>query len=121
VPSQFPQLTVGPHPLLTLPHFALPQVGGVHPVHTCPTHSVVPLQEPHVTLPLPQAFGIEPQNEPPSVSVHSGGVSPHTPPWQLWPLGQPQLLVWPQPFVTVPQRVVCGSGVQVGAGQPPSV
>jgi hypothetical protein len=116
VPAQLPQLTAGPHPFCTLPHLALPHVGGVHGLHTCPTHSVAPLHEPQVTLPLPQAFGIEPQNEPPSLSVHSGGVLPQMPPWQLWPLGQLQLLVWPHPLVTVPHRFVCGSGVHVGAG-----
>jgi hypothetical protein len=70
--------------------------------------------EGHATLPLPQAFAVEPHNAaPPSAGVHSGGASPHTPPMHDLPVGQVQPIVCPQPSLTVPQSAVCALGVHV--------
>jgi hypothetical protein len=66
-PQLGPQLTEGPHPLFTVPQVAVPHAGGVHEVHTLPTHFVSPVQvPPHVIVPLPHAFSTVPHFSPPS-------------------------------------------------------
>jgi hypothetical protein len=120
--SQVPQLTPGPHPLLAVPHFAAPQVGGVQAVHVPATHLVAPLapvQSPQITLPLPHALGTVPHLAPASVE-HSGGVWPQVPPMHASPGGHEHCWVCPHPSVTVPQRCVLGSGVHVTCAQPPA-
>jgi len=117
---QVPQVTFGPQPLLTVPHVTAPHEGGVHAVQTPLVHVLVPSQLPHCTLPLPHAFSIEPHVEPvpPSAFMHSGGGAWQTPPTQSCPLGQVQFIVLPQPSLTVPQRTVPGSGLQLSLLQP---
>jgi hypothetical protein len=89
VPVQVPQETAGPHPLFTWPQVAVPQLGGVHGVQTLFTQAFAPVHAAHVTVPLPQAFGIEPQSAPPAL-VHSGGGVSHTPAMHELPDGQEQ-------------------------------
>jgi hypothetical protein len=115
-----PQLTGPPQPLLSVPHVAPLQLGGVHGVQTPPTHLLLPLQVAgHATARLPHAFCTLPQRTPASVS-HSGGVVLHTPPRHCCPLGQPHCFVWPQPSVIVPQRFVCPLVHESGAHRPAS-
>jgi hypothetical protein len=138
-----PQLTFGPHPLLTSPQVAPLHDGGVHAVHTLLTQLDAPAQLPHCTVPLPQAFASWPHIEPapPSASLHSGGGASHSPATQVSPVGHPHCFVCPQPSVIVPQKlrlpfeqmsgaqdgpasvVVCGTHAlltqSLPAGQPP--
>jgi hypothetical protein len=106
VAGQVPQLTFGPHPLLTSPQVAPLHDGGVHAVHTLFTQLDAPVQLPHCTVPLPQALVFAPQSEPtpPSASLHSGGGAAHSPATHVWPVGHPHGLVCPQPSVIVPQK-----------------
>jgi hypothetical protein len=77
--------------------------------------------EGQVTLPLPQALAVVPHRAPPSVGLHSGGASPQTPPMHDLPAAQVHPIVWPQPSLTVPQRLVCALGVQVSGAHASAV
>jgi hypothetical protein len=115
--SQLPQLTAGPQPLLTVPQvMEAPHTGAAHGAQVPATHLLAPLQPPHETVPLPQAFATEPHRAPASPS-HSGGAAVQTPLTHCSPFGHEQEIVWPQASWTVPHSLVLADGEQVSAAQ----
>ena len=115
-----PHIAVWPHAFDTEPHVAAPQLGAEHVWQTLPVAQWVPEgQLPQAMLPLPHALGIDPQNAPAS-PVHSGGLSMHVPPLQIWPAEQEHESVLPHPSVIVPHRWFWPSGAQVSGEHCPA-
>ena len=115
-----PHVAIWPHAFDTVPHVAAPQVGAEHDWQTLPVPQWVPEgQLPHAMVPLPHALATDPQNAPAS-PVHSGGLSMHVPPLQIWPAAQEHESVSPQPSVMVPHKWFCPSGAHVSGEHCPA-